>query len=59
MGCPSVGCKFMGGGVIGACVLRKGCRYYGGRVVNSMVACFRASLISFGACLYLVRNSWG
>ena len=28
-------------------------------VGNNMAAYFRASLISFGACLYLVRNYWG
>ena len=62
MGCPSVGCKFIEGVLLvfvswGRVVDIMGVMGMG--IGNNMAACFRASLISFGACLYLVRNSWG
>jgi hypothetical protein len=67
MGCPSVGCESMGG-VLEVCMSwgfikwskcgRLGC-VVDGWVGNSYRACWRASLISLGACLYIAWNSFG
>ena len=58
MGCPSVDCEMMGG-VLEVCVSwGRAVDVVGVWVGNNFAACWRASLISFGACLYLAWNSW-